>query len=203
MSAKALEKPELTGKIIGLPQPDAIVVDGRAPGEPAVGAMSGGSRPKHDKSARELYIGNVPSSGITEAQLAEFINSVMKHMKLTIGEGNPVVRTRLSPKFAFAEFRSVQECNRALNLNGIELAGRELRIRRPNSYTGPTVNSVMWSQLQSIGIEAVEAMPAGSAAPMLDATMPMLPTSLVPGTSAEAGKPSLAIQLIDLIDRSQ
>ena len=69
------------------------------------------------KTLRELYIGNLPPS-IMEFQLKEFLGQAIMQAELNTMPGSSVLQVRVSGKFAFAEFRSVEECNLAMNLKG-------------------------------------------------------------------------------------
>ena len=40
----------------------------------------------------------------------------------------------MEKKFAFVEFRNVEECSDALALDGVVMDGQSLRVRRPNDY---------------------------------------------------------------------
>jgi hypothetical protein len=63
----------------------------------------------------------------------------MIQLKLIVQPGNPIINTWLSSDahYAFCEFRTIEECNAALNLNGISVGPTQLRIGRPKNYTGP------------------------------------------------------------------
>ena len=95
------------------------------------------------KIFRELFIGNT-SPEMTEVDLQEFLGSAMKAVGLSTEPGNPIVTTRLSGKFAFAELRSVDETNACLNLNGIPYLNMNLRVGRPSRYSGPDVAYTDW-----------------------------------------------------------
>ena len=63
------------------------------------------------KTLRELHLGNTPP-GITEIELKAFLNQALEQAGLAIvglpGDA-PIVQVRVSAKFAFAEFRTVEE----------------------------------------------------------------------------------------------
>ena len=80
------------------------------------------------KPLRELHIGNMPQ-GVQQEQLKEFVSLAMLQGKLNTSEGSPCVTCRCSDKFAFAEFRTIDECNNAMTLKGINLLGRTLMVR--------------------------------------------------------------------------
>lgn len=69
-------------------------------------------------------------------------------MKLNTMPGNPIVHTRLNPKFAFVELRSVEEATNMLNITGIPFLGNYLRIGRPTKYVGPVTAHKTWQELK-------------------------------------------------------
>ena len=80
--------------------------------------------------------------------------------------GSPIILGRTAARrkkkqkstFGFVEFRSVEETNNGLNLNGIILGGKALNVGRPGSYLGPTVSAVAWPQLAAAMLQ-VHAAP--------------------------------------------
>jgi splicing factor U2AF subunit len=159
MTEKIKLKPELEGKVIGMPDPAELAA--MAAGGNGMGMMGGGAAGNSaDRSVRDLYIGNTPEF-VTDVQLLAFISGAMREAKLT-DDPQPIVRVRLgNGRFAFAEFKTPELANRALNMNGIEFSGNPLRFNRPKSYTGPTTHSVTWTELLQLGIEAVESGAGG------------------------------------------
>eukprot|EP00731_Ephydatia_muelleri_P029353 Em0020g997a len=98
------------------------------PPQPAASQMT--------RQARRLYIGNIPF-GLTEDLMVNFFNEKMKEANLMSAPGNPVlaVQINMDKNFAFIEFRSVEETTNAMALDGINLQGQALKIRRPKDYT--------------------------------------------------------------------
>jgi len=107
-------------------------------------ALTGGIDPS-TKVYRELFVGNT-AEGMNEVELQEFLGAAMSQVGLTTKEGNPILATRLSGKFAFIELRSIEEANAALNLNGIPYMGMNLRVGRPSKYNGPQVAHMDWAE---------------------------------------------------------
>jgi len=99
-----------------------------------------------DKVNRELFVGNT-SGDISEALLVEFLNGAMQRVKLCDAGRKPIIKCRLSAKFAFIECETAEDANRALNLNGIPFMGMSLRISRPSKYAGPNVPCKTWQEL--------------------------------------------------------
>ena len=88
------------------------------------------------RHARRIYIGGCPPT-TNEVELSSFFNDALIAVGGTNGsEGPPVqnVYINLEKKFAFVEFRSVEECSNALALDGVMISGEPIRIRRPNDY---------------------------------------------------------------------
>eukprot|EP00968_Pinguiococcus_pyrenoidosus_P026017 scaffold7052_cov254-Pinguiococcus_pyrenoidosus.AAC.22 len=94
----------------------------------------------------------------------------MQKTNLLHHAGNPIVSTRINSRcaecisgslkakreltlclppnrFAFVEFRSVEEATSALNLNGVPFMGTLLKIGRPSKYVGPASQAVTWQEL--------------------------------------------------------
>lgn len=113
--------------------------------------MTGGANDPMTKKARELYIGNLPD-GVPEAQLMSFLNAALLQAGMNSQPGMPITSVRCNGRFAFAEFRSGDECTNALNLNGIILVGHALNVGRPSAYTGPPTQHIRWEQLMAAKI---------------------------------------------------
>jgi len=89
------------------------------------------------KFNRELFVGNI-TSDMNEESLISFLGNAMRQVRLaTEKDGNPVIGCRLCGKFAFLEFRSVEETTNGLHLNNIPFRGIRLKVRRPSKYIGP------------------------------------------------------------------
>ena len=98
------------------------------------------------KINRELFVGNVPP-GTSEALLMQFLNGAMRRVGLCLPDATPILNCRTNAKFAFVELASLDDANKALNLNGIPFLGASLRVSRPSKYAGPYVPSQTWQQL--------------------------------------------------------
>ncbi|XP_017018799.1 splicing factor U2AF 50 kDa subunit [Drosophila kikkawai] len=89
------------------------------------------------RQARRLYVGNIPF-GITEVDMMDFFNRQLKALGLNKlnGDGKAVLtcQTNLEKNFAFLEFRSMDEATQAINFDGINFRGQNLKIRRPHDY---------------------------------------------------------------------
>jgi len=66
----------------------------------------------------------------------EFFNEQIKLKEYTQAEGDPIIAVQINTdkNFAFLEFRSVEETNQGLNLDGIVYHGFALKLRRPRDY---------------------------------------------------------------------
>lgn len=119
------------------------------------------------KPARQLYVGNLPV-GVLGPQLAEFISAAMQQMKLTLGVGSPVVGIWMSPdgRFALVDFRSLEEANRALALDKLQVGGgaMQLRVGRPKEY------QEFYETLAKGGSAADAASTGAAAAPPVTST---------------------------------
>ncbi len=52
------------------------------------------------------------------------------------GPGNPIANVRMNNRFAFLEFRSIEECSASMNLNNIPFMGSALNLARPAKFEG-------------------------------------------------------------------
>lgn len=122
------------------------------------------------RPARELYIGGLPPGmGITSNALKDFFNQVMIQGGLVKTPGNPVIGARMTDNaaFGFVEFRSPEECDAAMALNGIGfVAGSSLRIGRPKGYVQQfgNVPAVVAAQIASAGAGTGMQLGGGMAA---------------------------------------
>lgn len=88
------------------------------------------------RHARRVYVGGLPP-GSTESGIGKFFANAMAAVGgNAAGPGDSVVNVYINheKKFAFVEFRTVEECSNAMALDGIIMEGTQLRIRRPNDY---------------------------------------------------------------------
>jgi RNA recognition motif-containing protein len=110
------------------------------------------------KSFRELFVGNT-SPEMNAENLKEFIANALEKMGFLLpssgsgcGSGrnsNPIYQVRINPRFAFIEFRSIEEAANCLNLNGIPFLGQSLKISRPAKYSGALVTHFNWDDILS------------------------------------------------------
>lgn len=91
--------------------------------------------PAATKAARELYVGNLPPN-VEVPQLLEFLNAAMAAVGGALLPGPPAVKAWRSSDghYAFVEFRTMEEASNAMQLNGLNCMGFNLRIGRPKTY---------------------------------------------------------------------
>jgi len=125
-------------------------------------SSTSGAAAQLSRKARRLHVGNLPLGvGLTGRTLAEFINRVMQAANLQSAPGDCVIDVFMSSegKFAFVEFRTVDEANNAMSLDGIQLHGQSLRIARPSDYVPPpsqeTITATMMSASNVPGMEGM------------------------------------------------
>jgi len=115
--------------------------------------------PTDGKVNRELFVGNTTPE-MTKDGLASFLGDAMEKVKLTTTEGNPITACHISGKFAFVEFRSVEETRNALNLNNIPYKGVFLKISRPSKYAGPQYFAKTWQEITGEPMSAYQIVAA-------------------------------------------
>lgn len=76
-----------------------------------------------------MYVGNLPD-GCTETELEQFFGEACIAANLNKQEGSPVTSFWLSSdkKYGFCEFRSPEEAGTSLELNGIYLKDKQLKV---------------------------------------------------------------------------
>lgn len=113
-------------------------VPGAMPMAPMGMAAAGGQATRH---ARRLYVGGAPP-GTTEEHLRAFFQEQVE--RGTGDKGVHVVNVYLNHerRFAFVEFRSIPLATACLALDGVEMGGNQLRVRRPNDYNPAAVPPV-------------------------------------------------------------
>lgn len=92
---------------------------------------------QNSKVDRKLYVGNLPA-GVTQSQLVDLLNTALINKRLNSYTGNPVLSAWISQDghYAFVEFRSIEEANKAFSLNNYPILGQNLKVGRPKTYTG-------------------------------------------------------------------
>lgn len=159
-------------------------------GHPAL-YMSLGSAPTQ-KEAKELFVGNMTATGVSDVVLKDFLNAAMRQVGLTTGPGEAITGVRMNSKFCFLEMRSVQDCDRALNLNGIPFMGSTLKITRPAKYSGPATPCRTWQEM--IGQappSASSGLSVSISAPTSDPTTKVFREIFVGNTTPEMTESSL------------
>ncbi|KAH8740478.1 hypothetical protein FG386_002990 [Cryptosporidium ryanae] len=96
---------------------------------------------------RRLYFGNIPlNSGMTEANFQQVIWDEMKKRGLCINpDENPVLCVWFSQKkksYGFVEFKTVDETERALKLDGFACLGATIKVSRPNDYSQAILSKI-------------------------------------------------------------
>jgi len=116
--------------------------------------------------------------------------------------GKPVVSAWVSTdddrRFAFVEFRTMDECANALSLNGIQFQGESLRISRPSDFE----DAVRAMQAQGISIPQGPGLPMipGAAIGGVGIPVPALPVANMaammgaPVSSGPAATPCMKLQ---------
>ncbi|KAK3285005.1 hypothetical protein CYMTET_7370 [Cymbomonas tetramitiformis] len=124
------------------------------------------------RHARRVYVGGLPPLA-NEQSIAKFFSQALAAVGGTSGgTGDAVVNVYINQekKFAFVEFRTVEETSNAMALDGIMFEGVSVRVRRPNDYNpamastlGPSTPNPSLN-LQAIGLgiaPGMAGMPGG------------------------------------------
>lgn len=128
-----------------------------------VGAPIPGPVSQKTRHARRAYIGNLPD-GCTDNEIRDFFTGALMAIGGVTMPGEPVLSIYINrdKKFAFIEFRSVEECSNCMAFEGILWRGSQLRVRRPNDYNsaeaaslGPTSPNANLN-LIAIGLDGVK-----------------------------------------------
>jgi hypothetical protein len=111
----------------------------------AADAAALASRSDSLRQARELYVGSIPPS-FTILALIDALNEILLSMGAAVMPGKPIVSGWIGGegKFAFLEFRTAEECNNALALNGYPLEGQALRVGKPGQQLSAIGSGLMY-----------------------------------------------------------
>lgn len=92
------------------------------------------------KHARKVYVGNLPPSVSQEVVITHFFNQLLATLLPNKPPGDSALGTyvNMNKRFAFVEMRSIEEATFALGLDGVQMDGYALKLRRPQDYN-PTV----------------------------------------------------------------
>jgi len=164
-----------------------------------------GANQQVSKKARELYVGNLQLGMVNESTLMELFNGSLGAV-FQNQTSQPCLQVTMSSdqKFAFVEFASPELANAGLNLNGLMLHGRPLRVGRPQGYVGPPSETGAPTELGPpstlgsaglAGMGGMGGMGAGLGNPPLG--MPGMPAGLGSagmGAPAQAGTTFLCLE---------
>ena len=114
-----------------------IGVDTSTPGARAGGTGTAPVSLQATRHARRVYVGGLPDV-TSDVAVGAFFSRALAAVEGAVADapGEPVLNVYLNQekKFAFIEFRSVEECSNALALDGVLMESAPLRVRRPNDY---------------------------------------------------------------------
>ena len=141
----------------------APIHPGAHPGNLGSGLLPNQQATRH---ARRVYVGNLPVP-INEPKLATFFNNALHAIGGTVVQlsGDPILNVyiNMEKKFAFVEFRTVEETSNCMSLDGVMMDGIALRVRRPNDYNVLAASTLGPSQpkeglnLDAIGMDKTAA----------------------------------------------
>ena len=104
------------------------------------GAAATAAGAASQKKQREIYVGNLMAGVTTTEVLKDLFNALMAQaLPHCVEHGEPVINVNMdaSQKFGFVEFRTEEIATCALNLDKMDVAGRQMNIGRPKGYVEP------------------------------------------------------------------
>eukprot|EP00003_Mantamonas_plastica_P001206 TRINITY_DN10866_c0_g1_i1.p1 TRINITY_DN10866_c0_g1~~TRINITY_DN10866_c0_g1_i1.p1 ORF type:complete len:432 (-),score=165.17 TRINITY_DN10866_c0_g1_i1:136-1431(-) len=105
------------------------------------GGGGGGGYNQNDRQSKKLYVGNV-NMYVSERDVVDLFNSTLAKIE-TASEaaraGNAVTNYKsfVEKSFAFVEFQTAQDATLGMGLDGFNLNGVTLKVRRPKDYVPP------------------------------------------------------------------
>ncbi|KAK9836998.1 hypothetical protein WJX81_005606 [Elliptochloris bilobata] len=155
--------PGMTGlQAAALPAPAFSAPPGADPA--ALAGMMAAPSQQATRHARRVYVGGLPPTA-TEQNVATFFSNALAAIGgTTAGPGPGVVNVYINyeKKFAFVEFRTVEETSNAMALDGIMFEGVSVRVRRPNDYN-PAAAANLGSSVPAanLNLAAIGLQPGG------------------------------------------
>ncbi|GFR47985.1 hypothetical protein Agub_g9809 [Astrephomene gubernaculifera] len=119
-----------------------------------------------DRKSREIYVGNLAIGVVTADMLKELFNTILANQVPDPTNAPPVVNVNLDSsagRFAFIEFRTRELTDAAIQLDKLELCGRQMNIGRPKGYVDPSsqlANAAKMGQAQVLAAALAGAVPA-------------------------------------------
>eukprot|EP00466_Bigelowiella_natans_P018139 jgi/Bigna1/77071/fgenesh1_pg.45_\ len=123
------------------------------PNSGAVNDVAAASKNDPNKKAREIYVGNI-TVGVTSDMLASLFDSALGPNVVAGCTMND------SGKYCFIEFKTPEIATRALQLNGMDLVGRPLKVGRPAGYN-PGGGGVLGGLGPSMGLTGTMGLGLG------------------------------------------
>lgn len=98
---------------------------------------------------QRLFVENTAVT-MSELLIRHFFNAAMRRVELCGQKETPAIAGRRSGKTIYIDFASAEMASKALNLDGIPLLGKVLKVRRPDGYNGPRTESKTWQDLTGV-----------------------------------------------------
>eukprot|EP00227_Mantoniella_beaufortii_P014480 CAMPEP_0197576146 /NCGR_PEP_ID=MMETSP1326-20131121/1271_1 /TAXON_ID=1155430 /ORGANISM="Genus nov. species nov., Strain RCC2288" /LENGTH=364 /DNA_ID=CAMNT_0043139007 /DNA_START=510 /DNA_END=1604 /DNA_ORIENTATION=- len=105
--------------------------------------------PGANKKHREIYVGNLLVGVVTGETLRQLFDS---SLAVAFPNANPLIKPVINVqmafdwKYAFVELQTEEMASAAIQLNGMELCGRQLNIARPSGYVNPSTAAAVAAQ---------------------------------------------------------
>ena len=121
----------------------------------AAAALAAAAGPQQTRHARRLYVGNLPL-GVTEEQIHQEFRQAIERALIspTPLTEDPILSVYINHerRFCFLEFKTVEMTTACMSLDGYNLRGQALKIKRPNDYQEALAPRVHPSALPNLDV---------------------------------------------------
>ena len=127
----------------------------------AVTVPIGNAPPPATRKQREVYIGNLAVGMVSADILRQLFNTVLANHVPDPVANPPVVEVKMDTtgRFGFVEFRTPELADVAVQLDKMEMCGRQVKIGRPKGYVEPPPGLIAGAKLSAAQILATAQVP--------------------------------------------
>lgn len=157
----------------------------------------GGGDGLGNKKSKEIFVGNLLFGVVTVDTLKTLFDS---SLSVAFPNANPLIKPVVhvqmasDMKYAFIQLQTEEMASAAIQLNGMELCGREMTIARPSGFVDPSLAAAVAAQaalLLEKGAGSAPAAPPPAAAPTYVAPVTPVVPSTAPSIAAPAPAPAV------------